>query len=545
MQRTLNLSRQRYELENPLIVLRNLLQCLGVQVAEEDIARIQHHPDYPSLSSLSSALHGWGIETFAAQINKAQLSEISFPAIAHSQKYGGQFLVLTEFKDDQVTYHDSESGWITEHVDEFAKQWTGIVLLVDKSELSGDPDSAEKIRREKLTKTGNRISTFFLVGIVCTVLYAVYDASGILMTLSTLCFIAGAVVSVVIVFSEIGNTWVKSFCSIGKNIDCNSILKSPAATLFGWLKMSDVGVVWFFTASLSVVSGMISDRLIEVFSILAAGSFFAAFYIPFSILYQWLVAKKWCSLCLAVQALLAINVLLLGYHFQFESLLSIDLTAIFIVFAIMASVIVVLIQLKPQFIKAQQLEVVKRDLTTFKLDHELFAMALEKQPVVEIEEYAKEITIGSLTAPANLVLVLSPLCESCATAFRTVLHMVRRMPEKLNVTFRFSTSTADDSTSVVSHLYSLPDENREKALEDWFSVRDFKRWAKLYPTDVQEDAQQIADRHQIWLSWVRISRTPSVLMNRRKVPAQYTLDDLQYLLANMKFEESVDQQSVL
>src|SRR5690606_16139732 len=79
--------------------------------------------------------------------------------------------------------------------------------------------------------------------------------------------------------------------------------------VYGWISLADAGLVYFLASLMAMLTLMgntnSSPATLALFSILT---------IPvcgYSIYYQWVVAKKWCPICLGIVAVLLIAFVLL------------------------------------------------------------------------------------------------------------------------------------------------------------------------------------------------------------------------------------------
>jgi ABC-type bacteriocin/lantibiotic exporter with double-glycine peptidase domain len=75
--------------------LYQYLQLLEIPVSFEYLSRkIQSHPDYPSLLSITDTLDELGIDSATVHIGKGQLHEAPVPFMAHLNGNGGEFVII-------------------------------------------------------------------------------------------------------------------------------------------------------------------------------------------------------------------------------------------------------------------------------------------------------------------------------------------------------------------------------------------------------------------------------------------------------------------
>lgn len=93
-----------------------------------------------------------------------------------------------------------------------------------------------------------------------------------------------------------------------KAFSCDAVLNSKASKLFGIIKMSDIGIVYFMGGLVLLLFsfyGMTEvQKTLDMTSFLSVCSFP---YIIFSLSYQRLKVKKWCPLCLGVLTVLLLE----------------------------------------------------------------------------------------------------------------------------------------------------------------------------------------------------------------------------------------------
>ena len=151
--------------DNALAVVKYVLSALDIKVTQTSIRNIKRHVDYPGLSSISDNFHEWGIDNMGVKLMPAQLYEIPYPAIGHINDIPDRFIVLQKLVSDEVYYFDPESGNnIKEKVNDFAKKWSGVTLLIQAK----NSEEAEYRKKKKLEITNNvgKLITVILLSIL-------------------------------------------------------------------------------------------------------------------------------------------------------------------------------------------------------------------------------------------------------------------------------------------------------------------------------------------------------------------------------------------
>ena len=311
--------KQKDPSENLQAATLYFLHKLGAKVIPGTAKRLLNtHPSYPSVLSATEALSDLNIENMAVNLGVEQLPEVPLPSIAHLRK--GHFIVLEEVQETQVRYFDPEVGVVTQPLQEFDAQWSGVLLMAELEE--NYQQKGYRLHKAKIPA----IASLLIIGVVLGVLVGWQNYSSVATQWLPILGlkIVGTIVAVLLVLKDIGlsNNLIHQLCDSNANVSCGQVLDSPAATWFGWLKMSDLGLIYFIGGFLSVLFALFSGQLSSVLVWLGVLSALAVPYSFFSVYYQAAVVKKWCVLCLAVQALFWLE---LAFSFR---LITQDLNAI-------------------------------------------------------------------------------------------------------------------------------------------------------------------------------------------------------------------------
>ena len=97
---------------------------------------------------------------------------------------------------------------------------------------------------------------------------------------------------------HIHSQYADKICSLFSKKDCNNVLESEAAKLWGVFGWSEIGLGYFAS------NVLIAIFVPKAISILALINILALPYSFWSVWYQKVKARQWCPLCLIVQVLL-------------------------------------------------------------------------------------------------------------------------------------------------------------------------------------------------------------------------------------------------
>jgi hypothetical protein len=106
---------------------------------------------------------------------------------------------------------------------------------------------------------------------------------------------------------------------------------------------------------------------------------------------------------------------------------------------------------------------------------------------------------------------------------------------QLRIVFTAKNTESDIQTPISRHLlalYQLPDKNIVKnALHDWYrQTIKYEEWAKKYPIVITPEIYDKLNAHLHWCELSEIQATPLILINGYKLPVEYELADLKYII---------------
>ena len=533
--------KQRSTQDNALRATWALLRALSLhrQITRSSVeSHLLSHPEYPSLQSVSDVLTQFKIENAAFKLELAQLQSLPCPMLVHLRTKQGFFGVITQQQADTL----NGSATHTLSLEEFSKQWTGIVLIAEPSSSAGEVNYAAKRKQERwkhlrlpaLAALGTLIPlglvflspsafSWFWVGLFLLKLFG--------LGLGT------ALLSLHIVGKQ---SFASSFCQVGDKTDCNAILSSPAAMLWGLISWAEVGFIYYAGSLLSLLVALVSEQTGGVMSALSVLSWMALPYPIFSVYYQWRIAKQWCPLCLGVQGVLLAEAALSTYGF---SLVGLGLATLMVMLLSFGIVLAGWLVTKPLWQDSLQLRKTKRELSKFKNNPEVFEQLLRQQPAMPLLSPAvKAIRLGASEAEAQhtIVVVTNPYCGPCAKAHKQLEELLAAHGA-LCAYLIFTTCSEERIKQIVKLLLSLkssPESILTDAVSQWYaqSDKDFFRWSQLFPTSQNRltvDVDEIVDAHCVWTYGARIKGTPTIFLNGHQLPSIYSIPDLKHVLPGL------------
>jgi hypothetical protein len=183
-------------------------------------------------------------------------------------------------------------------------------------------------------------------------------------------------------------------------------------------------------------------------------------YTVFSVYYQWQIVKKWCRLCLVIQAILVLEFIVL-FNYNALAISSINSVYLLIISLLLPTAIWAFI--KPSLEKARTLPDLERSVMTYKYNTNLFTNLLENQRCVH--KGVSNITAGNPEALVLITVVSNLFCGLCIKAHETVEKLLGGYADYIKAEYVFTGNP--QSEAVIKYLCGLPEEvQRHEALHD-------------------------------------------------------------------------------
>ncbi|MDN5285037.1 MAG: hypothetical protein JWR38_1311 [Mucilaginibacter sp.] len=519
-------------------VLYKMLKQLGMPVLFSTIKEeLYTHPDYPSLLAVNDVLMRFGVSSQTFRISIEHLKDLPLPFIAISSKQGSEFVLITKLSANFLAIDNGNMGPRKISWDNFKAIFTGIVLAVDAAS-SKHPDHSLQQKISALTGRLRYPVALTFLGLILLIYiksHAPYWIDHLLhIGLIVLVKTSGLLITILLLVQSINNNnpLIQKLCG-GANTDCNAILGSKAARLFEWLTWSEIGFFYFAGTWLTILSGNTS---IATMQILAWFNIISLPYTVYSIYYQGWIAKQWCVLCCTVQALLWLEFFPLLTNL-WQPLVSPDSGQIKSLLVSLLLPVTIWILLKPLLLELQKIKPVQYQLRKFKYNIHIFRNLMKEQPRYALPDEDYSIILGNLEAENIITMVSNPYCQPCSKTHQQLNEWLSNGRDlQIRVVF-ISDNETKDRKKIIHHLIAL-NELKDKtliqlALHDWYSQeqKDYESWAKAYPASLDDVYQQKMDKQKEWCEIAEITATPTLLFNGRRLPENYKLQDIKYMLS--------------
>ena len=509
-------------------IFTTFLTQLGVKHTNEYSNKVfNEHPHKYNLLGLSSLLSDYNIENEAYKINDKEenIKELPVPFIAH---FGGNFVVVTKIKKDKVTYKWNEKD-INLDTDKFCKSWSGVALFAEPNENSREPEYKQHINSkvfEILKFTALSVISVLIFG------YALFNNAANFswwFFLSLILNLSGVYICWLLLQKQM-NTQSKfgdKICTLFSRSDCNDILESPAAKLFGLISWSEIGFGYFIS---SIIILLFAPALIVFYVWIVA---FSLSYTIWSIWYQKFKAKQWCVLCLIVQVifLLTFAVNLFFSKFSIPEFSIFNIIALGCVYLLPTLIISIL---TPRISNESLFQNTAQELNSIKANEDVFRALLKQQPKYEIDKSDSQILFGNPDSKLFITIFTNPFCRPCARMHERVEKFLHETNRKVCIQYLFSSFSPDLEFAVKYLIAARLEKDQsefERIMADWFDKG--KTMKEAFFNDFQLDITNPAvetefQKHEAWKEKTQLRATPTILVNGYKPPENYKIEDLRY-----------------
>ncbi|PIB38982.1 thioredoxin domain-containing protein [Maribacter sp. 4G9] len=514
-------------------IANDFLNSAGVSVSINYLReRLESHPQYPALISLTDILDEFQIENTAIRIQqKEKWKELETPFLAHVVFADGR----TDF---ELISRQKDVG----SVECFLGRWTGIALTLGANKKIKHEQHNEQYKKEKSSRIVKRsiISLTTLLFVIKQMIFF----NPVVFTHFMLSII-GLGISCAIIARSMGlkSNIAELFCKIEES-GCNKVLNSRLGRFAGNIGLGDITAIFFGSQMIYMTFSThfeTSQNLILLSSIQA----FAFVFTPVSLIYQWRL-KSWCRLCLTIVAIIwAQSANFIWHLFILESY---SLEKIhqpletYLLFAISIFFASFWIIVKPLIIKERENLPQKIRIRKWRQDPGWFHALLPLHKRIDDTIWDKEIFYGNPKGLLQIIIVSNPYCEYCATAHSELDAILKKHPEDIGVRIRFTLKSYTPSNENYKAVFEIlnsyeqlvwkrkldhESESMRRIISDWYEHPDLSVWK--YHTHHYQNHNIIDGLIKKSIAWARameVHQTPAFFINGHEMPNPHTFRDL-------------------
>ncbi|MFV0572964.1 MAG: vitamin K epoxide reductase family protein [Xanthomarina gelatinilytica] len=490
------------------------------------------HPSYPSLHSVTGVLDHFNIENFALELPKNvdvlnQLPDTFFAVLSINGQ--NQYAVINKRKNT-IKYSINVKRDVSISYQAFLAIWTGITVVVENDK--------NVINRGGQTNYKTLVNVLFLcLSLGCSFIFFYFNPT-LFQSIHFVLSILGLGLSLIILQQELGyhSKLSEGFCSKNRKVDCDAVLNSKGAIIFGKIKLSDLSYIYFAGIVICWIFNVSFSYTSSVLVMLSLLSIPVVFY---SIYYQYYVIKSWCSLCLSIASVLFLQSLVaIFFKRELFNTIFFDFKGVTLFLFAFMLVTSFWFFVKPLLQKEKEYEALKIEYLKFKRNFDLFFNVYNQNKYISTDINVSEITFGNKNAPLNIVLVTNPMCYYCKAAHRVIDDIISKHSKDVCVTIRFNTKTSDKSSStykitstLMAIYYQISSEACLNAMSAIYKENvDIEKWLESWSQLDKPQYDDVFDAQLAWGQKNNIHFTPALLINERQFPKEYDRNDLLYFI---------------
>lgn len=522
--------KRRLIADNGNEAVRILLKKLGLEYGMTDKSRHKRHPAYPSFNSIAYILASYGVESCLVKTDKGELAQLPMPVVIN---YDGLFLPVSAVTDNEIHILNELGGVDKEPLSMLDRLWSRTALIFDTENARQDKPSFKDMLKYWFNKVMPLILCIILIS---AYLYFLLKGQGYLSWEWSAFYSAGIIgLGICILFQvqefDRGNGLVNRICHSGSDIhgkrDCSSILDSADSRFAGLFSWADFGLAYFLYLAVlpAIVSSEVYIGIAAIFSVLASA------YIPYSLLYQWKYARKWCTLCLLTQSVLLVNLVTAITVFCFsDHIAALPKIDELLKSALAGVLTVACITTAKQAFKAYKKRE-KDSINYSKMKHtpEIRDIVLSWQDNVDTGTVAG-ITSGKKDGH-TITMIINPVCSPCMKKLRSFFGIYKNKRHiQLEIIF-LTDRQGSRSFQIASYIISCFDPSHENGLEflEYYAMHFPVSMGSVPENFHSEKGEEAALKQNRWCYENRISSTPKTFLDGRELPMIYDIDDIDYM----------------
>lgn len=516
-------------------VLQRLLQILKVDFTKYNLKdTLFSHPQPESLLAFVDVLGKYKVESMPVKIGMNKIFQVPLPAIVQLKSGNNStFACLHKIENEQIGYTDEAGKSKKVSIQDFEQLWTGVTLLIEKTEHSIEPDYKKNRLIRSVKNSMLAVIVVLLLLLISSQFFNLYSDLNSAIGLISILLLKGIglIVTSMLLWYEVdkSNPTLKEFCSGGKKVNCDAVLNSRS--LVAGLTISHLAFGYFFGGFMLILFRGLSTSSYLIFGYL---SFLSIPIILSSIYFQFVKLKNWCVFCLWIVGVLVLEFI----FFRVLSLTgTLEIQNVLIFSILFVASILVWMFLKPFLLGQNTLYAYKRKLAKFKSDKEVFSHLLSGSRKVKSFPEGLGITLTNPSSKYQVLKVCNPYCGPCAWAHPILEHLHDQGMIDLQILFVPDENPESIKTKTINHILSISQEydslTTKRALDSWYSAdqKDLMKFSKEFRSNisVQQNEERLSDM-RAWCNQEEISRTPTIFINGHLLPESYTIEDLPYIL---------------
>lgn len=522
--------------DNLVIVVSKAIQYFKIPITKWSIENeIKTHPDYPALKSVTDTLDHFNITNYPVRITQEELVQIDQPFLAHTHQQGEELQFIERQSKDGFLISGNSTKKRSVTAQDFKKVFSGAVILLESSSKAGELDFNSKRKTQWANSLVIPSLAFLALSMLTLTLFQsdIVWLSNETLLLATKLLGLGTSLLLVAKDQKSDLSFADKLCRIGKKADCDTVTNHPSATVLGWVKWSDLGLIYFLSGLFLTAHGSIYSGPVKLLSLVALP------YLFYSIYLQAIVIKKWCPLCLIVLFIIASE-----FAITIASGLQIN-TWNMLESALYTLMITALVLLTRFFYRANQiLKNLKTQHRRIKRSPGVLECVLTREQKVDLATNSRSLLFGSHSYNTPRVSVFLSLdCRYCGEVFQKLKHLTANS-RKLHlhiIPVAMGKSGQKAFTALLCRAYRTKGQQAVLTLlHQWYSGEHKPEHYVI--TDWSTEEKEFMKDNIIMVLKNQIIDFPAVFIAGYKLPENYSLSEILEMAANLPVSEPTNTQ---
>lgn len=508
-------------------IIDDLLDYLEVKHTTSFVNKLFYeHPHNGNMYGLQDMLTSYNIESVGVAVKEKDKAQLLFPSICH---VGKNFVIAVDSNDNEISF------WVngnirTSNFNTFKRVWDGNALIITSTENAEEKNYRYNLRLEWITKLSwgcLLLCPFIFFAVLLLNNPVLIKTSNIPILL--LDFIGYILCYLLLKIKQKEDSSIgEKFCSMITEKGCNAVLSSQNSIVFYLYSWSEIGLAYFLT------NLMISSIAHQFMSGLILVNYVAMLYGVWSIWYQGVIVKKWCTLCLSVQLV----IWLLGIYYTSLLLHDIIVFSNILISLSVAAISIILVIVTVHFVVKSYndnfiISSLLQKLKTFIVDNDVLMAKYVKEEKCSDVTGISSVFWGKADAFQQITIVMNPNCIHCSKQFKKIEPLLRKENLRFGIRMVFLSfgSGYDDACKFLIAVFQKL--GKEKALEiysKWFNNISQDINQVILSSGVCINHEIVVneyEQHKQWTSDNHINRTPFVLINGHILPSIYEIEDFE------------------
>jgi hypothetical protein len=532
--------KQRNSEDHISAIIKNLVTCLNIDVSFSAIDQaVQNHPLFPEIEDLNDILNEWGIKTNTIKTTMNELSGMVFPILAQMGMYNYYYVLVLKIDKQSVTYIHTEKGLVIENIYIFEQNWNGSIEIIETNPNSGEEDYKQSFKDEmnKYHKKKYLQALCLLIIVLIIFLGTQFNNSSLkwmpFLVLETI----GAYFSIVVLLANYKESKLfNSFLFLGNRTLDRLNFKNYEIDhkILGKFYSKEIIAFYFWGGLFYLFLGIICNQLNSFLFLL---SILNILFIPIVIYNLFKFNKVKSHILYPI-----INIILLcEFPFIISNIFNpfssnYNFWITFFLALIIPSTVWLLI--KPKLVEVNELALQVQDLKNFR-HPSIRGQLFDSSPLININRSKYEIYCGDANANMQITIFISPIDLRSGYLFLFLREMVNEyMNVKLITKFIISNNYFSNfvTRQILSYFTINSPEDTSSLIESWYldntkDIISFKNKYKIQGIN-QDTVDQMMDELEKVSQKVNDEISPIVLINNRKVPHYFEVEDIKYIIKN-------------